>query len=152
MIGALLNLIGGASASLASLSSLPVVGSLIVLLATRGGRIVMFGGMAALIYGVGYWKGDAAASGACEARALRAALQATAIDRDAANERAARSALVIKGLRAADDAHQRRIAQLIEELARAAPQSTKPGAKVDANALIDDQCRYTAAGARRLRR
>lgn len=152
MIGTLLNVIGGAGGLAATLTSLPFVGGVMMLFGTRVGRLLMCGAAAALIYGAGYWKGGAAASGACEAQALRARLQAAAIDRDAANERATRSALVIKGLQAADEENRRRIAELSEELARLSLQSTKPGAKADANALLDDQCRYTAVGARRLRK
>jgi len=151
MIGALLTLVAGASGWVASLTSLPVIGAALALLGTRTGRYLMVGTASALLYGFAYWKGEAAASGACEAGALRAALQAAAIDRDAANERASRSQLVINALQAAEETSRRRIGELTDELASRPLQSTAPGAKVDANALLDDQCRYTPAGARRMR-
>jgi len=152
MIGALLTFVAGATGGLSSLASLPVIGVAVSLFGTRAGRYLIVGGGAALVYAFAYWKGEASASGACEAQTLRAQLQAAAIDRDSANARASRAQLVIKGLQAAEEASRRRIDELNDELANRPLQPTTPGAKVDAKALLDDQCRYTPAGARRLRK
>ena len=151
MIGLLLTLIGGGGL-LSTLTSLPLAGATAAFFSTRAGRFVaVLLGLVAL-YTFGHWRGEADASGQCQADALRAKLQAAEIDRQAANYRATSAQLVIKGLEQQAEASKAAIDWLQSEFETRPIQSTKPGAKVDANALLDDRCRYTPAGARRLRK
>jgi hypothetical protein len=101
-----------------------------------------------------YQWGYSVASGECKAAALQAEIVTLRADRDAANERAGRAALVVAALNERRYVTEHEIAGLRDELAKAKLQSTQPGAKHDPSALLDDNCNYTDRGIdrRRLRK
>jgi hypothetical protein len=145
-----LALIGRATAVAAG--SIPYVGGAIRFLRSPMGRTVLAVAGVAAVFVYAHHKGEAEAKAACEAEALRARLAAVEIDLRAATDRAGRDALTIAWLRDAEAASRKRIESLEKELSERPLQSTKPGAKIDENAWLDDRCRFTPAGARRLRR
>lgn len=120
------------------------------LLGLAAGALGILSALAALwwaIDGAGY----ARAKAQCDTATLTAALAAKQAELDAANGRLARSESTVRALMQIDADARERIAKLATELATRPLQSTKPGAKPDANALLDDRCNLTPAGAARLR-
>lgn len=100
---------------------------------------------AKLIHDDGY----ARAGAACEAKALRARLDARTIERDSAIGRAERAEERVREATDLAVKQAQETEQLREDVKRL--QSTKQGAKRDPSALMDDRCNATGAGARRLR-
>lgn len=118
--------------------------------------LAFYGGIAlcivAGVFGFYQW-GQNVAEGRCEAAALRTERDALIIDRDAANERAARAGAIVAALNELRHVSEQEIARLSKELADAKLQSTQPGAKHDPASLLDDNCNYTDRGvSRRLRK
>jgi hypothetical protein len=148
-IGALLSTVAGLGASASGLSALPLVGGLISFFGSRGGRLFGVGLIALVIFGYGYARGERHADARCRAATLQARLDQVTVERDSANARLARSALVIAALERAKSGADEELAKLAAELDRLKPQSTALGAKHDPNALVDDKCRLTPRGARR---
>jgi hypothetical protein len=147
-MGPLLAGVGGLT--VAGIGSVPYLGAVLAFLGTGAGRVVMMLLAAGGLYLFAFHKGESGARAECEAGALRARLAAKEIDLRVATERAERSQSVINGLMETDAKNRDAIEKLKAELETRPLQSTKPGAKIDANALLDDQCRLTPAGARRL--
>src|SRR5205085_11356190 len=98
-----------------------------------------------------YHAGFASAEGKCESAVLRARVAELQTQLKNANDRAAQAASVIVELQQKDVAAAEREDALRREVATAKLQSTKPGAKIDAMAILDDHCLLTDRGARRLR-
>jgi hypothetical protein len=117
-------------------------------LRTTPGRMVLSLGLLAVVYTIGFAKGDAHGDAQCAAAAAQARAEAVAIEQRTANERAARDGARIAALERARRDDGETIAALQEELNRRPLQSTQPGAKRDPNALLDDQCRLTPRSAR----
>lgn len=114
-------------------------------------------GMAALalaVTGVAfglYQHGKSVAAAQCDAAAKQAQIEALRADLNLANLRAAHAETAIAGLLRQRSESERAVEDLQKEIASTKLQSTAPGAKIDANALLDDKCNYTARGARRVR-
>ena len=95
--------------------------------------------------------GKSIAEAKCDAAAKQAQIEALLAERDLANLRAAHAEVAIERILRQRAASERAVEDLQKEIAAAKLQSTAPGAKIDANALLDDKCNYTARGARRVR-
>lgn len=122
--------------------------------AARQIALMIYALVAAAIIGVAlglYQHGKSVAAAQCDAAAKQAQIEALQADLDLANLRAAHAELTIAGLLRQRAESAQAIESLQREIATAPLQPTTPGAKIDANALLDDKCNYTARGARRVR-
>lgn len=117
------------------------------LLAGAIGLVTVVGGAYLYVDHQGYARAEAK----CEAAALRARVAELQTQVKNANDRADEAGRVIAELQQKDVAAAEREDALRREVATAKLQSTKPGAKIDATAILDDQCLLTDRGARRLR-
>lgn len=122
--------------------------------AARKLALVLYGVLAAAavaaVFGL-IEHGKSIAEAKCDSAAKDAIIEAQQADLNLAAIRAKSQDDAIAGLlrrRLEDDAA---ISVLQKEVDDAKLQSTAPGAKIDANALLDDKCNYTARGARRVR-
>jgi len=114
-------------------------------------RLSAWGFLIWSVYLIGYQQADNRAEHRqqiAEREARIATLQTDLKNANGRAEHAERATAILNALRASD---AEAITQLQLEVASAKLQSTAPGAKTDANAFLDDQCRYTARGARRVR-
>lgn len=147
MIATLLGLVASATGALPGMS---IVSAVISFLRTPLGRgVLIFAGLTVLA-GVAYHKGEAKAEARCDAAALRAKLQATEIDLSIVRDRAAVQGDILQKLGASDAMDSETLTRVAAAIAAAKLQSTQPGAKKDAQSLLDDQCRLTRRGAGRL--
>jgi hypothetical protein len=117
----------------------------LALLAGAVALISVLGGLYWMIDGAGYSR----AKDECNAAALQAKLDEKIAEIETLNGRLKRNADTIAGLVKGDADARDRIAQLEVELSKRPLQSTKPGAKQDASALLDDRCNLTPSGAAR---
>lgn len=86
----------------------------------------------------------------CDAAAKDARIKSLEQQVEMLSERYEFGAAVEAEIKRRTEAFQEEIKHLNSELEKAALQSTKPGSKKDAKALLDDRCRYTPNGARRM--
>jgi hypothetical protein len=116
------------------------------------GRLVGIGLIVAIASGASYMRGKHQAEAACDAAAARAELAAIKIDRDNQAARADHATKILAFIQSKGVKDQEEIETLRQEVSRLELQSTKPGAKKDDKALLDDRCNVTERGARQLRR
>lgn len=147
--GGLLSLIVGAGGFASTIMALPLVAGVAAFFSSKLGRVLALIAGIFLFGAIMHHRGAADEAGKCQAAALASQLAAQQIDLNTQTRRAGEALLVLKGLREADAANRIEIDRLEKELKSRPLQSTKPGAKVDAQAILDDQCLYTPYGARR---
>jgi len=122
--------------------------------AARKIALILYGVLAALLIAgaLGLVEhGKSIAGAKCDAAAKQAQIDALQADLDLANLRTAHAEVAIAELLRQRAVSARAIEGLQREIATAPLQPTTPGAKINANALLDDKCNYTARGARRVR-
>lgn len=143
-MGALLAILG---AGMGALPGLPFLSTAVSFLRSPIGRGALIALGAVILLGGAYHKGAAKERRQCQADALRAELQATQLDLSLATNRARVQGDILQKLGAGDTADAETLNRYAAAIAAAKLQSTQPGAKRDANALLDDQCRLTKRGA-----
>jgi preprotein translocase subunit SecF len=112
--------------------------------------LALVGTVSGLVFAIDQ-RGHARAEAKCDAAAQRARVAELQTQLKNANDRAERAARVIVDLQAVDAQNAEQIETLRRDVAAAQLQSTQPGAKPNANAILDDRCLYTDHGARRVR-
>lgn len=147
--GGLLSLIVGAGGFASTFMALPLVAATAAFFSSKLGRAVAVIAGLFLFGAIMHHRGAAEEAGKCQAAALASQLAAQKIDLDNKARRIRDDAFIIADLKKSDDANRGRAEELAKELSERPLQSTKPGAKTDANAILDDQCLYTPYGARR---
>ncbi|ARQ01874.1 hypothetical protein [Pseudorhodoplanes sinuspersici] len=122
--------------------------------AARKVALILYGVIAVLAVGAVFGlieHGKSIAEAKCDSAAKQAQIDALQADLDLAELRASAADRAIAGLLRQRVENDAAISTLQSEVAEAKLQSTAPGAKIDANAFVDDRCNYTDRGARRVR-
>lgn len=151
MFAGLLALIGGLPWISGALSALPIVGRVFKFFKSPLGRFAGVVLLLVMAYGIGWIKGDAHGDAQAAAQARAAQAEAKVIDFDNLTARYKLATAIIARLQQQNTDAAAQVSALTIDLAQRPLQSTKPGAKYDPQALLDDRCNYTPLGRRRVR-